>query len=375
MPELTEASAAEYDNILHGKMTPAIAAQYLREGRIVLRTFGDVLREVYPAPDILSRLSDFFSADDPGASQQSVQRKIRNWIADKHPPQNREDIYKIAFALSLDESQLNHLLGMCGDYGIQYRDCRELVLSWHLRHGMSYGEALEFYAGLPEMNSDGGTDDVASQITQQIHYLSLMAQNQKDLKDLIYKNSDKFGKMHLRAFFYFDRFLNQLTNPTGYNDAHEEIYSAETVMNVYLSMHMPSSRKRDNYSLVQKLVKKNWPNATSIKNIRGRKEDVSRKLLLLLYVVTENEGIVMDNYDYYDETLTLEQRVEDHWYTINAMLNDCGMVPLDPRNASDWLILYAVSTDDEDTPMSERLEQVIKFMFDDSPDEDESAPE
>ena len=146
-------------------------------------------------------------------------------------------------------------------------------------------------------------------------------------------------------------------------------------MNVYLSMHMPSSRKRDNYSLVQKLVKKNWPNATSIKNIRSRKEDVSRKLLLLLYVVTENEGIVMDNYDYYDETLTLEQRVEDHWYTINAMLNDCGMVPLDPRNASDWLILYAVSTDDEDTPMSERLEQVIKFMFDDSPDEDESAPE
>ena len=363
--DVTYSSAAEYDNILHGKMTPAIAAQYLREERIVLRTFGDVLREVYPHDDILRRLTDFFVAEEPNANSTSVQRRIRNWIADKHPPQNREDIFKIAFSLGLSESRLNHLLGMCGDYGIQYRDGRELVLSWHLRHNLTYAEANRFYDSLPKADGVEIFTPDMDRLTHEIQYNALRAESLDELRELYAEYLPKFGKMHFRAYFYFDQFLKQLTDPKGYNDAREESYSAETVMNLYLSMHMPSGKKRDRYTLVQKLISKNWPNATSIKNIRNHKEDVSRKLLLLLYVVTENEGVVMDSFDYYDESITLEERIENHWYMINAMLNDCGMVPLDPRNASDWLILYAVSTD-EDTPMSERLEQVIKYMFEDT---------
>ncbi len=363
MPELTVASAAEYDKILHRKMTPAIAAKYLREGRIVLRTFGDVLREVYPSPDILSRLTDFFA--DSSSSRASAQRKVRNWIEDKHPPQSRGDVFKIAFALGLDEASLNHLLGMCGDYGIQYRDGRELVFAWHLRHGMSYSEASEFYASLPPWQDAEPAKNVTSQITQQLQFLSLQAVTQEQLRAMYISNLSKFGKMHLRAYFYFDKFFNILINPSDGGPVREETYSAETVMDVYLSMHMPSGKNFGSYTLIQKLIKKNWPNATSLKNIRNRKEDVSRKLLLLLYVVTENEGMVEDKYDFFDDALTLEQRVEDHWYSINAMLNDCGMTPLDPRNAFDWLILYAVSTTDEDAPMSDRLAEVIKYMFDD----------
>lgn len=115
---------------------------------------------------------------------------------------------------------------------------------------------------------------------------------------------------------------------------------------------------------MQKLLKQNWPNATSIKNIRNHKEDVPRKLLLLLYVVTENEMAATDPYSEMDEDyMTLEDRVEDHWWTLNAILEDCGMAPLDPRNATDWLILYAISAD-PDEPMSDRLEQVISCVFD-----------
>ena len=115
--------------------------------------------------------------------------------------------------------------------------------------------------------------------------------------------------------------------------------------------------------MVQKLVKKNWPNTTALKNIRAQKEDVPRKLLLLLYVITEN--IVDDDYSELDEDyLTLEDRMEDHWWTINAILGDCGMPTLDPRNASDWLVLYALTAMDE--PMSERMEQVIAHMFEDT---------
>ena len=51
---------------------------------------------------------------------------------------------------------------------------------------------------------------------------------------------------------------------------------------------MPAARSRSSYTLIQKLIKQNWPNATALKNIRNHQEDVPRKLLMLLYVVTEN---------------------------------------------------------------------------------------
>ena len=37
------------------------------------------------------------------------------------------------------------------------------------------------------------------------------------------------------------------------------------------------------------------------------------------------------------------------------------MPPLDPRNATDWLVLYAVTATEES--MSERMEQVIENLF------------
>ncbi len=49
--KLTRQSAFEYDNIVYGNMTPAMAADYLRNGQIVMRCFADTLKEMYPAPE------------------------------------------------------------------------------------------------------------------------------------------------------------------------------------------------------------------------------------------------------------------------------------------------------------------------------------
>ena len=54
--------------------------------------------------------------------------------------------------------------------------------------------------------------------------------------------------------------------------------------------------------------------------------------------------------------------MQDHWWTVNAMLADCGMAALDLRNAFDWLILYAIAAE-PDEAMSERLEQVIEELY------------
>ena len=46
------------------------------------------------------------------------------------------------------------------------------------------------------------------------------------------------------------------------------------------------------------------------------------------------------------------------------MLLDCGMPPLDPRNAFDWLICYSLAAG-EDEAMSDRLEQVVDLLYQD----------
>ena len=118
---LTRLSAVEYDNILHGQMTPSMAVRYLREGRIPLRSFAETLRGMYPAPDLAERLVDFYLQEEPGANHESVGRRVRNWLAGRNLPTAREDFYRIAFALGLEESQLNYLLGAFTGYGVQYR--------------------------------------------------------------------------------------------------------------------------------------------------------------------------------------------------------------------------------------------------------------
>lgn len=365
--ELTHLSATEYETIIYGNMTPAMAASYLRNGQIIMRSFAETLKDMYPSPDLIPRLMDFFLSVTPNANPQSISRKIRNWISGRNHPASRDDLFRIAFALGLSEQQLNYLLGLCTDYGIQYRDSNEIILAWFLRNGYSYPEAEKFCSTLPPIQAlNLARTKRTSQLTHEMRAEFQSVQTLTDLRSCYIKNLHHFGNMHLRAYYYFNTYLNQLIHPTPFwnSEASEPDYSLDAVMDIYLSFRVPSGKKRTNYTVVQKLLKQNWPNTTSIKNIRNHKEDVPRKLLLLLYVVTENETTNTDFYSELDEDyMTLEDRVEDHWWTLNAILEDCGMAPLDPRNAMDWLILYAISANPEE-PMSERLEQVLSYVFD-----------
>lgn len=198
-------------------------------------------------------------------------------------------------------------------------------------------------------------------ITYEMQNLFFRVQTEEDLRQCYCSNLENMGVLHSRAYFYFENYLKQLICPDPLWDADaEEGYSVETVMEKYLSLHMPSGRDRRQYSIVQKLIKRDWPNATALKNIRLHRADVPRKLLLLLYVITEN--VVDGSYNELDEEyITAQERLEDHWWTLNAILSDCGMPSLDLRNAMDWLVIYAVTARDE--PMSERLEQVIEEIF------------
>lgn len=360
---LTQISDREYQLIASGQMNPKMAAQYLKEDHLQLRSFCDMLKQMYAGEDLLLRLIQQFQEDLPEANPKSISKKIQNWLSGRNRPTNREDVFHIGFALRLSVDQVNTLLGICTDYGIHYRETADAVFAWFLRSQKTFFEAQRFLKSLPPIPVQENLSycTQSRNVTQELRTAFMLAQTEDDLRACYMQKMEMMGHLHFRAYHYFSKYLNQLIHPScAWGGTKEADYSIEAVMDQYLSMRMPSDRNRGSYTVVQKLLKQNWPNATALKNIRLRKEDVSRKLLLLLYVVTEN--VVGDEYAETDEDyLTAEERLEDHCWTLNAILSDCGMPPLDPRNATDWLILYSLAADDE--PMSQRMEQVVEHMF------------
>lgn len=361
-PSLTYASEHEFRRIRSGEMTPAIAARYLQDERIPLRNFGDALREMYPHPDLALRLVDAFQGDDDSRSNH---RKVNNWLSGASRPTDREDVFRIAFALDLSEEQANRLLGMCTEYGIHYRDGRDVVYAWCLRRDMGYLEARALFESMPPVSLSADPPSGAPHdLTHQIQDLFALARTEEELRECYIANLDRFGAFHLRAYRYFSKYMKSLVRPTAsWEDVPEEQYSLETVMSTYLSLRMPSGKSRSGYTLTQRLIKQGWPNATALKNIMAQRSDVPRKLLLLLYIITEN--VIDGEYSEMDEDYaSLEERLSDHWWVVNAMLQDCGMPVLDPRSAFDWLVLYSLTASGGES-MSERMEQVIDKLYED----------
>lgn len=365
VPEMgMAATTEEYALLLYGGLSPSSAARHLLDEHLVLRTFPQVLREIYSAEDVQFRLTAAFTAGQEEKAA-SAARKVRNWLTGKNQPTSREDVFRIAFALDLDEAQASTLLGFCTEYGIHYREGREMIYAWFLRMGLGYSDAVEFFDSLPPCPrlEEPPPQEGPTRLTQTLHSQFLTVLTQDALRQTYLDNIHYFGTLHARAFRYFRNYMDQLLHPVSYLQGEEDYYSLETVMDIYFSMHMPSGKDRSGYSVTQKLLKRNWPNATILKDIYGYRKDVPRKLLLLLYVITEN--CIDRDYSELDEGyITAQERIEDHWWTMNAILSDCGMPLLDLRNASDWLIMYAVTADEES--MSERLEQVIDQIFSDS---------
>ncbi len=358
---LTQASEREFGRIRSGEMTPAMAAVYLQDERIPLRRFDDTLREMYPYPDLSIRLINAFREGEQ--SLPSVHRKVANWLAGASRPQSREDLFRMAFALDLSEQQAGALLGMCTEFGIHYREGREVVYAWCLRRGMGYQEARDLFDSLPPVPKGGGLPpgEDPYTITHRLQDQFALAHTEEELRRCYEENLGRFGAFHLRAYRYFYHYMDALIHPVSpWDDTPEEAYSLDTVMEKYLTLGMPSGKSRAGYTLTQKLIKRGWPNTTALKNILARRSDVPRKLLLLLYIITGNAG---NDYSELDEDyLTTAERLDRHWWTINAMLLDCGMPPLDPRSASDWLFCYALTAPDDES-MADRLEQVIDKLY------------
>ena len=156
--------------------------------------------------------------------------------------------------------------------------------------------------------------------------------------------------------------------------ANAEVYSLERIARTYFRMNVPTGKKTGGYDYLQKAIKKNWPGSTELQKMKSRKIDVSRKALLLLFLITEDflysEDLQYSDRSDEDEALFLleeedspRDQLEIALKKANLFLETYGMNQLDPGNPFDCLILYAMAAEYGTEFLSDKFSAALEVLF------------
>ncbi len=360
---MTEISAKQWDFIRKENLTPKEAVFFLENGMQV-RTFRDIIIEVCGTAEVekqlLEGLCEISRIDGKNSLRDSVRKKISNWMSGKNIPSEREDVFAICFALNLNLEQAEKMLVRLTEQGIHYRNRKEVVYAYAYKYKIGYENAKkirEAYFGEDKKPGNVAYEN-RDPVTCQLKVAFKQIEGQEDFFTFLLMHKQNFGEKHNTAYQYFEKMVSLLTCQEVEN---ESPYSLEYIAENYLRLNMPYEKQTHKYTKVQKVIKKYWPGATLIKAMKARSEDVNRKTLLLLYLVTG--GIIEDDYNEMDEDyMDATELLEYHCSRMNQMLMECGMSTMDPRNIFDYLILYCMRPEQQ-LFMSERMELLIQEIF------------
>lgn len=360
---MTEISASQWNFITSENLTAKEAVEFLKNGMKV-RTFRDNIRDIYGTNDCEKILAEGLCKsaemyDGKIVQSDSMRKKIRNWMTGKNFPTDREEVFQICFTLDLDLEQSERMLTRLTEQGIHYRNSREIIYAYCLKYHLGYENALRMNEQMSKDKS--GEKDSREPMTQVMKLGFQKISAEEDLLSFILNNKMRMGNSHNTTYAYFIKMLSLLS---GEELEGEEKYSMEDIADTYLRLNVPLDKKTSGYSNVQKIVKKYWPGARVVKSMKSRSEEVNRKTLLLLYIVTG--GMADEEYDESDEAYASSAEfLEFHCKKMNHMLRDCGMSRIDPRNVFDYLVLYCLRPE-EDLFMSDRMAMLISEIFEET---------
>lgn len=378
-------------------MSPQEIIDFLDHGA-VYRTFPDVLRSAYTGDDLRKILVDRLTELTDG-KRESVARNVANWLNGRNIPQ-RENLFQICFALNLDEVRSSRLLSSASETGIHYRNPSELIYAFCLRTGRTYRDAVRLKKELLPVYMEAAAEQEESDIFQEnpAAYTSRIkgefcrtVETEQELREFFQTYGGMLGTLHNTAYNEFLRMLDHLQNPEGdYVRPDKAVkQSVESVVDIFLQMHVPvstKSRKTDKHAVrkdtyLQRVIRDNWPSEDILYKMKSRSIDVSRKVMLLLFLLTEEfeaeevePSDIEDGFsDLYFEQIESEdggERMEARLTLMNLFLDKFGMNRLDTGNAFDCLILYALRASysgGEDEPMSSRLSDALELLFPETP--------
>ena len=363
------------------------------------RTLGDVLRKYSSEPDLkkflVSGLQVWFPKDKP----ESVDRKVRNWINGKTQTVSKQDAYILCRILQLSLTQTNEFLQYTTGESIHWRDPEDIVWCYTILHGHSPEQTLNLLNRAKSVLESGAVEelDISRSYTADVHDMlqNTLYQDEDILLDFLQKERCHLGTLHNTAYHLFTQYMGLLKR--GYSELGMEAlfedmtkeekkkaqatadgdigpHKAEliTVRDVletymyrkYVPVQSRGKVKTEVFSSIQRNIRQNWPDEFSLSKMESRKQDISRKALILLFLATDGTD---SDFDEFDEPEASDDVFLSLYTRLNAMLTACGFPQLDPRSPFDWVILFCISSGDL-WISDERLQEILLKIYSSIPE-------
>ena len=349
---------------------------------IPVRTFSDLLTRFAPEGFSKEDLVNGLCADDAGRVRASIDKKVRGWLGGKNQPTAREDLLELCFVLRLKPEQADAFLLALGGEGIHWRDPKELTAAFALRAGMDYPAWLALLDRVQPQDArkawDADTDTFTATAAEAFPALT----SEQDLKAFLEENQSLLGSFHRKARLFFNEYLRVLEQPGSADgeDSAEESYTSRRIVETYLNRKLPDTAGANRTDSLRRGVLSGWPDETALSRMKTGKADITRKVLILLFLATDggeeapawsDENAEDDWDDSWEEDPfaaenDADEAFESSLLRINSMLSECGFQMLDPRAPFDWIAIYCMRVGDDPEEMAgltERLSQMMNALF------------
>lgn len=359
------------------------------------RTFGDVLRKFSPNPDLKSQLvkglQQWFPEDNLG----SIDKKVRNWLNGKTQTVSKRDAYILCLILHLTLTQTDEFLQYATGESIHWRDPEDIVWCYSILHHQTPKQTKDLLerslAVLESTNKKGpeSTNSYTAEVYDSVQNVLYLEED--DLLVFLREEQHRLGTFHNTAYQLFSQYMGLLKR--GYSElgmealfdemTKEEKKKAQNsadgdigphkaepitvrdILETYMYRKFVPVQTRGKakaselFSPIQRNIRQNWPDEFSLSKIESRKQDVSRKTLILLFLATDGTD---SDFDEFEEAETADDVFLSLYTRLNAMLNACGFPQLDPRSPFDWIILFCISSGDL-WECDIRLQEILVKMY------------
>lgn len=303
------------------------------------------------------------------ANRESIGHKVRGWLNRKKTSIDKESAVQLAFALKLNLSDAEEMLCRLSDENFHWRDPDDIVLLFALEHKMLYCDACDLLERMRLLCKDKTSPESPDTMTGDIKPRIERIQTEEELADFLITEAPKLGKMHNTAYDLYINFMNLLSDNGNMSAGGEKRDSDENIASNILNnyLHRRSVPVSDNVSkflkdALQRSIKKNWPDKARLSHMKNRNIDVTRKVLILLFLACDGGETVYGSLS--EESP--EDIFDDTYARLTAMLLSCGFPPLDSRNPFDWMVLYCIATADDVIDIDDNIRNFLSEIFDTS---------
>lgn len=370
--DMTRISRESYRKATMEALTVREAVDFLeREAKV--RTLREKLEKFSKGRDLSKLLVAGLLEHHPDMKKDSVERRVRGWL--KPEPGHsikKQDAIEVAFILELDVDEADEFVTLVSEERLHWRNPDEIVYIFALQNGMSYQTAVKLAGQMEgilsqvqetrELEEDSFTPMIRSQLSQ----LSTV----EELQDYLLHAVGRLGRCHNNAYQMFLDMMDALENPEideveadmfgeerlTVRDIVREYFYEDNVLYAKSNARKTQKGKAGEeewcvLTKIQESIASSWPDEIAISRMKSRKMDVSRKILILLFLATDEEW-----------KETGEDVFEDMYRRMNDMLGLCGFSTLDPRVPFDWLIIYCMCVTDI-LDMDDRMHRIFNEMF------------